>query len=53
MISTMIDDGFEPTPLDLFDDYLRNLGLLLNNIPQEILESAHLQIKDNIVRFSE
>lgn len=53
VISTMIDDGFEPTPLDLFDDYLRNLGLLLNNIPQEILESAHLQIKDNIVRFSE
>jgi hypothetical protein len=45
----MIDDEFKPTPLDLFDDYLRNAGLLLNNIPQEILESSHLIIKDGIV----
>jgi hypothetical protein len=51
VISTMIDDGFESTPLDLFDDYLRSLGLLLNNIPQEILESSYLIVKDNIVRL--
>jgi hypothetical protein len=49
VISIMIDDEFKPTPLDLFDDYLRNAGLLLNNIPQEILESSHLIIKDGIV----
>ena len=51
VISIMIDDEFKPTPLDLFDDYLRNAGLMLNNIPQEILESSHLIIKDGMVRL--
>ena len=52
VISVLLNDGFEPTPLDLFDDYLRGAGLLLNNVPQEILESSSLVIKDDIVRLA-
>ena len=52
VVSVMIADDFEETPLDLFDDYLRALGLLLNNVPQEILESSSLIIRDGIVRLA-
>lgn len=52
VISVLLNDSFEPTPLDLFDDYLRGAGLLLNNVPQEILESSSLIIKDDIVRLA-
>lgn len=52
VISVLLKDSFEPTPLDLFDDYLRGAGLLLNNVPQEILESSSLIIKDDIVRLA-
>ena len=51
VISVLLNDGFEPTPLDLFDDYLRDAGLLLNNVPQEILESSSLVIHDDVVKL--
>ena len=52
VVSVMIADDFEAIPLDLFDDYLRDAGLLLNNVPQEILESSSIVIKDGNVRLA-
>jgi hypothetical protein len=52
VIRVLRKDGFESTPLDLFDDYLKNAGLLLNNVPQEILESSSLIIKDNEISLA-
>lgn len=52
VISVLVKDDFEETPLDLFDDYLRTAGLLLNNVPQEILDSPGLIIKDGVVRLA-